>query len=44
MSPHHRGAHPHPPVRGGAVLAYSIRWGTSDSDRAELGLVCGGKG
>ena len=25
-------------------LAIGLRWGTLDSDRAELGLACGGKG
>ena len=29
----------HPFQRGG-VLAYGLRWGMMDSDRAELGLVC----
>ena len=33
----------HPFQRGG-VLAYGLRWGMMDSDRAELGLVCGATG
>ena len=35
-----------PPAQGGdgGVLAYGLRWGTPDSERAELGLVCGGTG
>ena len=31
---------PAPPFQRGGGLAYGLRWGMMDSDRAELGLVC----
>ena len=40
-----QGLLPPPPARGGlASLAYGLRWGMMDSDRAELGLMCGATG